>query len=71
MRFVDSETQETLDITNAAELLGTYQQHREWLEETLNQQCRGRNGRFVSINTAMTIEDTIFDLLCRHGWVTR
>lgn len=71
LRFVDSETQETLDITNAAELLGMYEEHRLWHQETLNQQCRGRNGRFVSVSSSQSIEEILFDVLCRHGWVTR
>lgn len=71
LRFVDSETQETLDITNAAELLGMYEEHRLWHQETLNQQCRGRNGRFVSVNSSQTIEEILFDVLSRNGWVTR
>ena len=71
MRFVDSETGETLDITNAGELLGLYQQHRDWHEETLHQQCRSRNGRFVSISSALTLEQVLFDVLSRKGWVLR
>ena len=69
LRFVDSETGETLDITNAGELLSLYHEHRQWQEQTLNQQCRGRSGRFVSVSSAATLENTLFDILCRQGWV--
>jgi len=71
LRFVDSETGETLDITNAGELLSLYHEHRVWQEETLHQQCRSRNGRFTSINSSMTLESVLFDVLCRQGWVLR
>jgi uncharacterized protein (DUF58 family) len=71
LRFVDSETGETLDITNAGELLSLYQDHRRWQEQTLNQQCRGRSGRFASVSSALTLESTLFDVLCRQGWVLR
>ena len=71
LRFVDSETGETLDITNAGELLSLYQEHRQWQEDTLHQQCRSRNGRFVSVSSGMTLEHILFDVLCRQGWVLR
>ncbi|MEO2016393.1 MAG: DUF58 domain-containing protein [Fuerstiella sp.] len=71
LRFVDSETGETLDITNAGELLSLYHEHRVWQEETLHQQCRSRNGRFTSINSSMTLETVLFDVLSRQGWVLR
>ncbi|MCP4785411.1 MAG: DUF58 domain-containing protein [Fuerstiella sp.] len=71
LRFVDSETGETLDITNAGELLSLYHEHRVWQEETLHQQCRSRNGRFTSINSSMTLETVLFDMLSRQGWVLR
>lgn len=71
LRFVDSETGETLDVTNAGELLSLYQEHRTWHEETLHQQCRRRSGRFTSINSATPLETVLFDTLCRQGWVLR
>jgi len=71
LRFVDSETGETLDITNAGELLSLYHEHREWHAETLHQQCRSRNGRFVGITSATPIDTVLFDTLCRQGWVLR
>ena len=71
LRFVDSETGETLDITNAAELLSLYQDHRHWQQGTLHQQCRRRNGRFTSISSATPLSQVLFDTLCRQGWVLR
>lgn len=71
LRFVDSETGETLDITNAAELLNVYQDQRLWLQESLDTMCRRRNGRFASISSATPLSAVLFDQLCRQGWVQR
>ena len=71
LRFVDRETGETLDITNAGELLSVYHDHRTWHEETLHQQCRSRNGRFASVSSAASLDTVLFDTLCRLGWVLR
>ena len=71
LRFVDSETGETLDITNAGELLNLYHDHRIWHQETLHQQCRSRKGRFASIRSDSSLEEILLDTLCRQGWVLR
>ena len=71
IRFVDSETGHTLDITSAGDLLGIYQEHRLALEEELARLCRQRNGRFLGVNSGDTIEHIVFDLLTRQGWVNR
>lgn len=71
LRFVDSETGETLDITNAAELLDVYHDQRMWLQETLDTMCRRRNGRFTSISAATPLNNVLMDQLCRLGWVRR
>lgn len=71
IRFVDSETGYTLDITSAGDLLGIYNEHRLALEQQLARLCRQRNGRFVSVNSEDPIEHVLFDLLARQGWVYR
>lgn len=71
LRFVDCETGETLDITNAAELLNLYHDHRLWHEQTLHQQCRSRKGRFASVSSAASLEEILLDTLCRQGWLLR
>lgn len=71
LRFVDSETGETLDITNAGELLSLYHDHRLWQQESLHQQCRSRQGRFVSVSSQSSPEEILFDTLCRQGWLLR
>ena len=71
LRFVDSETGGTLDITNAGELLNIYHSQRLALQEVIDGQCRRRNGRFLSIDTSESLETILFDRLCRQGWVQR
>lgn len=71
LRFVDSETGETLDITNASELLNVYQDQRLWLQESLDAMCRRRNGRFLSVSSGSSVTEILFDQLCRQGWVMR
>lgn len=69
VRFVDSETGETLDVSSAGDLLGLYHEHRASLERELEAQCRLRGGRFLSISSQAPIEWVLFDLLRRRGWV--
>ena len=71
LRFVDSETQQTLDITNASELLNVYHDQRHWLQENLNSMCRSRQGRFLSVSSGATLQTILFDQLCRQGWILR
>lgn len=71
LRFIDSETQETLDITNASELLSVYHDQRLWLQQNLDSMCRSRQGRFLSVSSSMSIQTVLFEHLCRQGWVQR
>lgn len=71
IRFVDSETGHTLDITSAGDLMGIYREHRLGLEDQLSRLCRQRSGRFVAVNSGDSIEHILFDLLTRQGWVNR
>ncbi|MEZ6126556.1 MAG: DUF58 domain-containing protein [Planctomycetaceae bacterium] len=71
LRLVDSETGDTLDITNAGELLSMYHDHRMWQQEMLNDLCRGRSGRFASISSSTPLESVLLDQLCKQGWVQR
>ncbi|MEO2032900.1 MAG: DUF58 domain-containing protein [Planctomycetaceae bacterium] len=71
LRFVDSETGGTLDITNAGELLNIYHAQRLALQDVIDGQCRRRNGRFVSIDAGEPLETILFDRLCRQGWLQR
>lgn len=69
LRFVDSETGLTLDISSARELLGLYNEHREALQAYLETQCRRREGRFLSLNSEEQLEPILSETLLRRGWV--
>jgi uncharacterized protein (DUF58 family) len=69
LRFVDSETDMSLDISNVGELISIYQDRRRALERELDEHCRRRRGRFVSISSADPIDWLLFDLFRRKGWL--
>ena len=71
LRFVDSETGSSLDVTNAGELLDVYHAQRNAMVTLLDGQCRRCSGRFLSIDTSQSLESVLFDRLCRYGWVSR
>jgi uncharacterized protein (DUF58 family) len=69
VKLVDSETQNTLDVTSAGGLLGLYTEYRLAFERELSALCRQRNGRFLSISTEQRVESVLFDTLRRAGWI--
>lgn len=69
MRFVDVESNATLDVSSVGELLGLYHQHRQALEDFLAAQCRRRSGRFISTSSETPLKEILFDRLLRNGWI--
>jgi uncharacterized protein (DUF58 family) len=69
LRFVDSESGQTLDVSNVGDLMSVYHAHRLALEEEVATICRQRSGRFVSISSEDPLESVLFDLLRRKGWI--
>jgi hypothetical protein len=69
LRLVDSETQETLDVSSSADLLNLYQEYRQGLENDLALLCRRRQGRFLPVSSATPVESVLFDQLRRQGWI--
>jgi len=68
VRFVDSETGRTLDVSSAGELLGIYLDHLTALQADLATMCRQRSGRFLALDAETPIEAILFDVLRRRGW---
>jgi uncharacterized protein (DUF58 family) len=68
-RLVDSETDSTLDISNAGALLALYHEYRATLEAQLATLCSQRQGRFFSTSSAEPFERLFFETLRRKGWV--
>ncbi len=69
LRFVDSETLGTLDITSAGDLVALYHEYREGHAARLAGLCRQRNGRFETVSAAETFEEVMFGTLRRRGWL--
>lgn len=51
LRFVDSETGKTLDVSSGGDLLPIYHEHRLAMQKHLEDSCRKRGGRFLSISS--------------------
>jgi hypothetical protein len=69
LRIVDSETEQTLDISSIGELIGIYHEHRIAMENHLTAECRRRNGRFLTMASTEPLKTVLFDRLLRRGWV--
>lgn len=69
VRFVDSETSLTLDVSSAGDLLGIYHEHLSALQGDLTRLCRERGGRFLSLDAALPVESILFDVMRRKGWI--
>lgn len=69
LRLIDSESQVTLDISAAGELVNLYQEYRLAYQRHLENICRQRRGRFLSISAATSFDQVMFDELRRKGWV--
>jgi uncharacterized protein (DUF58 family) len=69
LRLVDSETQETLDISSSADLMALYQEYRAGLERDLALMCQRRSGQFLPVSSATPVESVLFDQLRRRGWI--
>ena len=69
VRFVDSENGTVLDISAAGDVLGMYHEYRLGLQKHLESSCQKRNGRFVSFNSAESVETLLFETLLRRGWI--
>ena len=68
-RLVDSETQDTLDVSSGADLMSLYEEYRLRLEAELALLCRRRSGRFLALSSVTPVESVLFDQLRRQGWI--
>lgn len=68
-RFVDSETESNLDVSSGGDLLSIYHEHRLDHTDNLAKMCKQRSGRFISVSSAMTVENILFDIMTRKGWI--
>ncbi|MBT3374558.1 MAG: DUF58 domain-containing protein [Lentisphaerae bacterium] len=68
-RLVDSETNENLDVTCSGDLVDLYHEYRQEHERTVSLLCRQRSGRFAALDSSTSVEDILFDMLRRGGWL--
>lgn len=68
-RLVDSESEGTLDISNAAALLSLYHEYRAAHEAEVTALCQQRRGKFLSTNSEEPFERLFFETMRRKGWV--
>ena len=68
LRFVDTESGRTLDVSSSGDVLSIYHEHRLALEQHLGELCRRRGGRFLSVGSDEPLESILFDQLRRRGW---
>jgi uncharacterized protein (DUF58 family) len=69
LRLVDSETDTTIDISNAAELLEFYHEQRQALMHWLGNHLCQRGGRYLDSASDAPIDQLIFDRMVRQGWL--
>jgi uncharacterized protein (DUF58 family) len=69
LRLVDSETGATLDVSAAEDLLEIYHEHRLTHQRRIEQLCRQRSGRFVTVDTGEPVESVLLRVLIRRGWL--
>jgi hypothetical protein len=69
LRFVDSENGMTLDVSSVGDLIGFYHEHLEGLQDRLSTLCRQRRGRFICLDSGLSLDAMMFDVLKRKGWV--
>ena len=69
VRFVDSETGTTLDVSSAADLVAMYEEYRLSYERNLALLCQQRAGRFLAIDSEASLDWVLFDLFRRKGWI--
>ena len=68
-RLVDSETDGTLDISNAGALITLYHEYRAAHEASIAALCQQRNGRFLAASSHEPFETLFFETLRRKGWI--
>lgn len=69
LRFVDRETDETLDISSVGELLELYHRARRGYSRLVESWATKRGGRFLLVDSTEDIEDVVCSRLRRAGWM--
>jgi hypothetical protein len=69
LRLVDSETGDVLDVSDIGDLLHLYHGQREALQLDLAQGCTARQGRALTVDASLDIDEFVLGVLRRRGWL--
>lgn len=69
LRFVDVETNATIDVSGVGQLLDIYNQHLNAFTTQIATLTRQRQGRYIMLSTEDSIESMLFETLLRKGWI--
>ncbi len=68
-RLVDCESEHTLDITEAGDLLAIYHEHKDKFIALLEKMSKQRSGRFITVSSDSPVQAVLFDMLLKRGWI--
>ena len=69
IRFVDSESAATLDISAVGSLTEIYQEYLSNLQTNLSEQCQKRSGLYLSTDSHTDAEEVLLNSMVRRGWI--
>lgn len=69
VRLLDSEIENTLDVSSVNDLLEIYHEYRITHQQHIENLCRQRGGKFASICSETALQDIVFQQLLRKGWI--
>ena len=69
IRFVDSETASTLDISAVGSLTEIYQEYLSNLQTNISEQCQKRSGLYACTDSHTQEDDILLNTLVRRGWI--
>ena len=69
IRFVDSESAATLDISAVGSLTEIYHEYLTNLQTNLSEQCQKRSGLYMCTSSDADPEDVLLNTMVRRGWI--
>ncbi|MEM7383383.1 MAG: DUF58 domain-containing protein [Verrucomicrobiota bacterium] len=69
IRLVDSESNQTLDVSGIGDLLGLYNEHLARFQGQIETLCQQRAGRYLSLSSETDLETKGLENLRRQGWL--
>jgi len=69
VRMVDCETNNTLDVSAAGDLVRMYHEYFSRFQRNLEVLVQQRTGRYILVNSERPVRDVLFDDMRRMGWI--